>query len=1494
MKRPSDDGLCWETDKGIVSEPRRAGRTVPGAPGRGQLDATARWGQRALPSSSSSGFDCASHSGTLLPPAIFCLLFACLAVPARANPVGATVVKGTATSNSSGPQLTIQTSDRAFINWQTFNIAVGETTTFVQPSPSSLVWNQINDANPSQILGNLNANGYVVLQNQSGFYIGGQAVITAHGLLMTTAPIPMPDLANGSAWQFSAPPPTASIVNYGQIALDKGGSVFLIAHDIQNNGTISAPGGKIGLYAGKDVLVSERPDGRGLSARVTLPDGSINNSGQITADGGIIAMHAQVVNQGGLVQANSAREVNGVIELVARDSLNLGPNSVISAKGDSSGTSPGGFVILKSDHTLADTPTSAITVSGGTAGGADGIVEIFGQGATASTIQSSIDGTSAAQFSSGNHMLLNANDLSLSIGPTTAAAPNPNFSLGDLSGYSKVALFANGNITLKSTWTLPASQDPLALVELEAGSSMLFNNNAGIKGVLTDSTGTIQAKSFWNVSLGAGTKLGGSAPNPSDSTLINGLQRLDGIYLDGNSSIQTLNGDISLWAANEIIVNPGDPYPESTGAVGNNGIRTLRGGNIEVTAEYGRVNSGGNVNGYTFGQNAPPYYKVSNNLGGISTAAGGDVRITAGGDVTSFLPVQNKYNDAQQDAGSGAFGLQPGNVTIVAGGNISGHYVLGNGIGTITAGGNIGQPTQSGSFALSLIDGNWSIYAPDGSIYLQDARNPSGIFNDKGGGVGAYVGYHLFDYSPSSSLLLNAGNLVEITGAGAPHTPPSAGVAIPFLFPPTLEVVAGAGGFVLNTDVILFPSSSGNLRITSAGNFQSSPDNTFTLSMSDSASKQWDPSPPASTFGSFLPTDRAPSTLEIGNPDPVQISVSGNMNNIRLYTTKATHITVGGDMYNSGLLGQNLNASDVTSINVAGKIYYPPIYTFTTLAQAIVGADPLNPSAWDSIFALLVDPVLTAQFQVPANATVKEMIADAALLKVFQSAVPNPGFIYDPATLQLGFQYQMSDIAHSHLNGSKGPLEIISLDQFGHPEIRLGQANLGQDPTKYYFATTPVSFVPFGKVNDLYNSSLQSAKDVNHLSPGFQIGGPGRLEITAASMNLGSSSGIISWGIGNGSTAAGGINYASLGSVTESGASVEVNVAGDLSMLTSTIASIYGGDVMVNTAGKLDLSLGAFSFLPPNAGAICYGIFTSGHSDVEVTAGKDINVGSARIATFNGGNVFVESLDGKVNAGNGANSTLTVPILYRDPASGQSAFGTIVNPKPFGSGILAISPTEVWQTPGGNLLPGNITVETPRGDIVSTLGGIQQFALNGSIAGGPTITLTAGTPPSAGSAGYAGNIDLGAGGVIGGSINIAAQGNVRGLIVSRQNSTVNAAQSFSGTVLAAGTANISATAGTISGTVVGIGGVNASGSGGVTASLLGQNVSVGGAAAQSTLGTTAGATATSQAAAQQATTEANQQVASNKTPEDDDQKKAKKPTLTRRVGRVTVVLPPKS
>ncbi len=808
----------------------------------------------------------------------------------HANPVGPAVSQGSASFSSQGSQLTIQTSDHTFISWQTFDIGVGQTTTFIQPSSSSVVWNRINDPNPSQILGTLNANGYVVLQNQSGFYLGGQAVLNTHGLLMTTAPTPAPDLAAGGAWQFNAPPLTASIINYGQINVAGGSSAFLIANAIENHGVISAPQGNIGLYAGKQVLISARPDGRGLSAKVTLPEGSVDNSGRLIADAGTIAMQAQVVNQGGLVQANSMREINGAIVLAASEAINLGPNSVLSAQGDSQGVSPGGTIFIKSGNSFSDQPSSRINISGGAQGGNGGQVELSAP--ALGPIQSTIDGHAASGFLGGK-LALDPYDLTLDSSLVNSLTPV----LKD--GLSEISLEADHNITLSTVWTLADSSTPASLI-LTAGNNITLDDGSAIR-----------AGNNWGVSMAAGPQNLASRPARGN----------DGIYLLGDSYIQTLNGDINLWAANEVIVNPGPPYALGSGPAGNNGIRTLGGGNISVTALLGDVNTGGNYNGYLFGQRAAPYYRVSPNLGGISTAAGGNVSITAGGNVTSYLPVQNNYNAALYDGGTGAFGPEPGNVTITAGGNVSGHYVLANGVGNIAALGNIGAPTASGGFALSLVKGSWSVLAPDGSIYVQDIRNPNGVFDDTGGSVSAFGGFHLFDYDPYSSATLEAGDSVQITGAGAPHLLPS-GDFVPLLFPPTLQVTAGSGGFVLGADVILFPSPYGELNITTThgGNFQSlqnpqTPQNVavWTLSMSDSAATQWDPTP-ATTFGTFGATDHAPTPPELNNPNPVAVNISGSMMNVNLRTTKATQVDVGGDMFNAGFIGENLHPADVTSI----------------------------------------------------------------------------------------------------------------------------------------------------------------------------------------------------------------------------------------------------------------------------------------------------------------------------------------------------------------------------------------------------------------------------------------------------------------------------------------------------------------------------------------------------------------------------------------------------
>ncbi len=1374
------------------------------------------------------------------------LSFGLIAHPVLANPVGGTAVQGTATFTSQGSQLTIQTSALAAINWQSFNIGLGETTTFVQPSASSVVWNQINDPNPSQILGNLNANGYVILQNSSGFYIGGQAAITAQGVVMTTSPIAVPDLSSPGAWQFNALPPTASIINYGQITASGGGSAFLIANAIENHGIITAPAGNVGLYAGQEVLVSGRPDGRGLSAQVTLPQGSVNNQGQIIADAGTIAMHAQVVNQGGLVQANSVREVNGVIELVASDSLSLGAQSVISAQGDATATSPspGGFVVLKSDNALTDTATSTINVAG-QAGGRDGVVEVFGNGTTPATMQSLINGQSASAFqAAGGLLMVNPQDITLSLDPSTPADSSPNLNVGDLSSFSKISLYANGSITLNTVWSLPDSADPNAFLKLEAKNSINLTDDG------YGDFGGILAGRNWSLNLTAGTELTSAA---------NIQAGMDRIFLQGMSFIQAQNGDINLQAGNEIFVDDGSrdesqaPFDLSS-RIGN-GITTVGGGNISATTVYGDINTGGNPYAYNF-QSVQPYAYVSlqpGELGGLSTAAGGNVTLAAGGNVTSYMPT-SRY---PYDGGSGAFGPEPGNVTVTAGGNVYGHFVVANGVGTVTAGQDVGSPSSSLGFALSLVAGSWTVSAPQGSIYLQEVRNPNGVFDV--GSSAIDPSRHYFDYAPDASVSLLAGNAVEITGAGLPRAD-----GCPILFPPTLNIVAGDGGIVLDNDVTLFPSASGELDITTSGSFIGNPTpfgNRPTLLMSDSNSHSWlNPN----TFGV---SDHGSIAYELNNPNPVLISVAGDMSDVTLRTDKRTEITVGGDMDNCGFSGQNLHSDDVTSIQVGGQIFDQSRDTLTTLTTPIVSANPLDPTQWASALWLAVDPSkLTVPAGITTPADLKAYASSIGLLNLAPGQTD--GFIYNPVTLQFGYIGRMSQQLENLLSG---PLQVVEYGLGGVPVVQNGK-----------IVTQPVTFVSQDVIETLFTQSQVVPAASSTL--GYHIGGPGQFQIQAGSMNLGSSDGVISYGAYD--LGSGGLIPA-LATVGGAGAAINIDLAGDLSMFTSRICSRAGGEITVNCGGSIDLGMQIVGSSDNSAGAGAFGIYSAAQSDVNVIARGDVDINGSRIAAFSGGNVFVESLEGNVNAGSGANNAVQVWKQMTDPATGLP---TDMPVSLFGSGIVATSMKASDRSPNESASPGNITVLTPQGDIISDSAGILQMAIGASMPSGPTITLEAGTPASGTSPGHSGNIDLGKSGIVGGAVTLEAQGDIKGVIVSWQSANITASQSFSGTLMSAGSANVSA-GGSVSGTIIGITSASVSG-GSITANVMSQNAAVGGAAGQNTFGSSAPASTTSQAAAQQASADTRQQLANDTTQNDDTKKpKARPPAIAKREGRVTVILP---
>jgi len=454
---------------------------------------------------------------------------------AWANPQGLVVVAGSATAVAAGPTLTLTLSDRAVLNWQSFNLAPGETTRFQQPNAASVVWNQVLDADPSHLFGNIQANGIVVLANRAGFWFGPDSVVKAASFVATTAGGPPADFASGGSWNISYAPPLASIINYGHIEAAKGGSVFLVAEKVVNQGVLMAPDGNIGLYAGKEVLVSDRPDGRGLSAKVSLPGGSVDNFGKLVADAGSIAIHAQVVNQSGIVQADSVRERNGVIELVASDLVTLGAGSQTSARGDSSTTaSPGGSVIIQSGRAYRDDPTAKVSVAGGRGGGDGGFIEVSADDFPG--IRAEVDGSAAAGSVAGR-LLIDPDTIVIDAtgtgsGRTGVIKPGdvPNqlrVSPSAFENFSQITLQARSTIDVNTLWNLADTTASGAKLTLEAGKDLRFGQSGGII-----------AGQGWSVDLTAGKDFTSGQVVPGTGSVL----------LNGGSSITAADGSVKIAA----------------------------------------------------------------------------------------------------------------------------------------------------------------------------------------------------------------------------------------------------------------------------------------------------------------------------------------------------------------------------------------------------------------------------------------------------------------------------------------------------------------------------------------------------------------------------------------------------------------------------------------------------------------------------------------------------------------------------------------------------------------------------------------------------------------------------------------------------------------------------------------------------------------------------------------------------------------------------------
>lgn len=281
-------------------------------------------------------------------------------------PTGPQVVSGSAQISTTGSQMTVVNSRNAVLDWQSFSIGANSGVHFQQADAASKVLNRVVGNDPSSILGSLSSNGEVWLVNPNGVLFGADARIDVGALVASTLGVRNEDFLAGRHRFGGDGTAGGSLVNRSEFSTSFGGRVWLVGGAVSNAGTISTPGGQIVLAAGQSIELvdSGMPN---VTVRVSAPKNETVNVGNLLApNGGSIDLHGAIVNQRGIVRADSIDAAGaGRIVMRARLDLTLASGSNTSADADTAG----GQVTLEAiDGTVSvggDVSATSATNTGG-------------------------------------------------------------------------------------------------------------------------------------------------------------------------------------------------------------------------------------------------------------------------------------------------------------------------------------------------------------------------------------------------------------------------------------------------------------------------------------------------------------------------------------------------------------------------------------------------------------------------------------------------------------------------------------------------------------------------------------------------------------------------------------------------------------------------------------------------------------------------------------------------------------------------------------------------------------------------------------------------------------------------------------------------------------------------------------------------------------------------------------------------------------------------
>lgn len=702
-------------------------------------------------------------------PALFPLLL--LAAAANAAPTGGAISAGSGNIASNGAVTTItQGSDKLAINWNSFNIAAGESVNFVQPSREAIALNRVLGSGASEIFGNLNANGRVFLINPNGILFGAGASVNVGGLVASTFGLSDQDFMNG---KLRLSGNAGNVTNRGRITAADGGFIALLGGQVSNDGTLTARLGNVTLAAGGAMTLDFNGDGL-LQVRIDrgTAQALAQNRQLIVADGGTVLLSAQaadaltqaVVNNTGVIQARSVERRHGEIVLMGDMQNGLVKVGGTLDASSSDGNGDGGFIetsaarVQVADDVRIDTRAAAgatgtwlidpvdfkVAASGGDISGA-----ALGASLNASNVvlQSS-SGSSAGRgdllvtdrvsWSADTTLTLTAandvkvladvtatgNHAGLVINPNTAnggsaASGSGRFTVSDaavtLSGSNPTLSIAGNSYTvindLATLQAVNASLDNVTTRYFALGSNIDASATASWNGGLGFVPLGAWGAEFRGVFDGLGHTVSGLTIQRPSSNAVGFIG-----YTSGGSMVRNLNLANVNISGNE---NVGGAVGSSFGEIYN----------VRVS---GNVSGGNNVGGvagqnYTRSEhiiNTATVYGVTN-VGGVAGASSGWIVDSVGGGAVGG----GRFAGGLVGSNSGTV------VNSYASGNVSGDEYVGGLAGYNVAGATISTSYASGAvhaavaYQGALVGYNGAVSSIRSSFWL-DANGPGYGGND--------------------------------------------------------------------------------------------------------------------------------------------------------------------------------------------------------------------------------------------------------------------------------------------------------------------------------------------------------------------------------------------------------------------------------------------------------------------------------------------------------------------------------------------------------------------------------------------------------------------------------------------------------------------------------------------------------------------------------------------------------------------------------------------